>query len=363
MRGAVTATEMRSPLLSGWTAFGSGTMALAAALRCTAEPLPAGTRVVLPAYSCPDIVAAALFAGLTIHFADLAPGQTGTDLRLLDAGLNLGARVAVLVDLFGSQAPLAEARAIADRYQAVLVHDRAQSLAGPGLDTGQIADFVIVSRGRGKPATLLGGGASRARDATHFTAFATKAYPLAEWSPTSAMLRAATYNLAVHPLLYGAVSRLPFLHIGETRLRTLAAVTRLPQTWLAHAARQLRQQQENIGIRTKRTLAIAELIPAKGFRIPQDALKAAATEGLNRLPVSCDSVEQARRLVRGGTQLGISPLYGRTLPEFLGMSAAEAATAYPVAYHFSRTLVTLPTHGRIDTRAQRQLRELFRNAS
>jgi dTDP-4-amino-4,6-dideoxygalactose transaminase len=338
-------------------------MALAAVLRFASTPWPAGASVVLPAYSCPDVVAAAQFAGLTIRFADFAPEQTRIDPSALIALLQGGSRIVVLVDLFGVHAPVSEVRTVADRYQAVLVHDRAQGLAGPGLAVDDAADFVIVSRGRGKPATLLGGGAAWAGDSVRFNEFAATQFPLAMWRRSSALVRGSLYNLLMAPVLYGAVSQLPWLHIGQTSLRALAGVTRLPQIWLVHAARQIALQRARLDRRCERTLAIADLIPAAGYRIPADAMKTAVGEGLNRLPVLCRDEEQASRLLAKGARLGISPMYGRTLPEFLGVSSADAAAAYPVAYRFSRTVITVPTHERIGVAERMNMRKLFRDAT
>ncbi len=356
------ADELTTPLLTGWSAFGSGTMALAAALSFAASRHQPGRSVILPAYSCPDIVAAALSVGLEPAFADLATDQTGTNLAALRSQLNAGSPIAVLVDLFGTRHEIPAHGETAATSQITLIHDRAQSLAGPGQEVSSAADLVVVSRGRGKPATLLGGGATWARQADEFSAFATAHFPVSPWSAASTALRAALYNLATQPLAFGTVAQLPFLHIGETKLRTLPAITRLPRPWLVHAARQLQAQQSVCAARRARTLAMAELIPANKFRIPSDALQTAASEGLNRLPVICGDTEQAQWLISRGTSLGISPMYGRTLPEFMGMSAADAALAFPVAYRFSRTLVTLPTHARCGPRTRQRLRELLRDA-
>ncbi len=356
------ADEFTTPLLGGWSAFGSGTMALAAALFFAADRHQPGKSVILPAYSCPDIVAAALCAGLEPAFADLAKEQTGMNLAALHSSRTPGSSVAVLVELFGTRHEIPAHGETAAASRMTLVHDRAQSLAGPGVEVDSAADLVVVSRGRGKPATLLGGGATWARQTDEFSAFANARFPVSPWSAASTALRAALYNLATQPLAFGTVAQLPFLHIGETRLRTLPAITRLPRPWLVHAARQLQAQQSACAARRARTLAMAELIPANRFRIPSDALQTAADEGLNRLPVLCSDAEQAEWLISRGAALGISPMYGRTLPEFLGMSAADAALAFPVAYRFSRTLVTLPTHARCGPPTRQRLRELLRDA-
>lgn len=356
------ADELTTPMPEGWSAFGSGTMALAAALFFAASRHQPGKSVILPAYSCPDIVAAALAVGLEPAFADLVVDQTGMNLAALRSPLNAGSSIAVLVDLFGTRHEMPVHGETAATSRVTLVHDRAQSLAGPGQEVDSAADLVVVSRGRGKPATLLGGGATWARQADEFSAFAAARFPVGNWSAASTALRAALYNLATQPLAFGAVAQLPFLHIGETKLRTLPAITRLPQSWLVHAARQLRAWRSECAARRARTLAMAELIPANNFRIPSDALQTAASEGLNRLPVMCSDTEQARWLISRGTSLGISPMYGKTLPEFMGMSATDAALAFPVAYRFSRTLVTLPTHARCGPRTRQNLQELFRDA-
>jgi hypothetical protein len=354
--------EFASPLLKGWNAFGSGSMALAAALFFASSRDKPRTCVLLPAYSCPDIVAASLAVGLEPVFVDLADDQTGMDLAALHGRQSADRSICVLVDLFGTQHAMPTRGSLASNSPITLIHDRAQSLAGPGLAEDSSADLVVVSRGRGKPATLLGGGATWARQAEAFTSFSATHFPLGNWSIAGTMLRAALYNLATQPVIFGTAARLPFLHIGETRLRELPAITRLPPTWLVHAARQLRACQSTRAAHCSRTLAMADLIPADGFRIPADALQTAAREGLNRLPVICKDAEQAQWLAGRGRSLGVSSMYGKTLPEFMGMSPADAALAFPVAHRFSRTLVTLPTHLRCGPRTRQSLRKLFHDA-
>lgn len=143
------ADEFTTPLLGGWSAFGSGTMALAAALFFAADRHQPGKSVILPAYSCPDIVAAALCAGLEPAFADLAKEQTGMNLAALHSSRTPGSSVAVLVELFGTRHEIPAHGETAAASRMTLVHDRAQSLAGPGVEVDSAADLVVVSRGRG----------------------------------------------------------------------------------------------------------------------------------------------------------------------------------------------------------------------
>src|SRR5690606_6983739 len=55
--------------------YASGTAALAAALHSVARVGEGIDRVVIPAYGCPALVAAALHAGLEPELIDLAPGS------------------------------------------------------------------------------------------------------------------------------------------------------------------------------------------------------------------------------------------------------------------------------------------------
>jgi dTDP-4-amino-4,6-dideoxygalactose transaminase len=362
MRRAVSSRELNDPQLSAWTPFGSGTMALAAALCFSRSKTPDATRVILPAYSCPDIAAAARYAGMEIEFLDLAPGQVGPDPAVAGKALSQTGKIGVLVDLFGTQSDLSAIRKITRRSGAILIHDRAQSLAGPGITITDSPDFVIVSRGRGKPATLLGGGAVWARDHESFSTFSAATFPLEGWNMWYAALRAQLYNCAIHPIPYNAITQLPFLHLGETRLKDLQAVTRLPREWLVHSARQLSQQLAGIEGRKSRTQALAAIVHDLSYAIPPDALQTADREGLNRLPVLCRDAQQAAWLANAGKRLGISTMYGKTLPEFLGMGTAEAAAAFPEAWRFARTLVTIPTHTRFDADARSHLRRLLQNA-
>ncbi len=359
---AVSSRELNDSHLSGWTPFGSGTMALAATLCFLRARHPEATSVILPAYSCPDTAAAARYAGMDVEFLDLAPGQVGIDPTAAGKALGQSGKTGVIVDLFGTQSDLSAIGKITRQSGAILIHDRAQSLAGPGIGIADSPDFVIVSRGRGKPATLLGGGAVWARDHESFSIFSAATFPLEGWNMSYAALRAQLYNCAIHPLPYNAITRLPFLHLGETRLKDLQAITRLPREWLVHSARQLSQQLADIEGRKSRTRALAAIVHDLSFAIPADALQTADREGLNRLPVLCRDAQQAAWLANAGKRLGISTMYAKTLPEFLGMSTAEASIRFPEAWRFARTLVTIPTHTRFDASARSYLRRLLQDA-
>src|SRR5688572_15303179 len=142
--------------------YGSGTQALAAAIINARDSrglsATQGFEVIVPAYGCPDLVAARVFVGARARLVDTAVSGWGYDSRALCAAIGPRTAAILAVNLFGvgddaaSITPLAEARGIP------LIHDSAQSFPlRPGRDLP--GGLLVLSFGRGKPINLLGGGA------------------------------------------------------------------------------------------------------------------------------------------------------------------------------------------------------------
>jgi dTDP-4-amino-4,6-dideoxygalactose transaminase len=330
-----------------WIGFQSGTAALAAALAFGRQKLGDATSVALPAYSCPSLIAAALHVGLEPFFLDLEPTGLSPSATQYARALAGRCRMAVLVDLFGVRAPVDELLAASKVTARWLVHDRAQSLVAPGFDPGSRADVVIASLGRGKPVSLLSGGAASCAAHVEFLHFARSTYPTTGWHYPKAMLKAVLYNLALNPVVYGFVARMPGLGLGETRLVRLNNVERLPETWLEAAACQAAIASGAESSRRNRSVTMLEIAQEAGYYVPASAQSAARGIGLNRLPLLCRTATQAESLLQRGRRLGLSAMYRRTLPEFAGRSPEETAREFPNAYDVSRRLVTLPTHSRV----------------
>jgi dTDP-4-amino-4,6-dideoxygalactose transaminase len=277
-----------------------------------------------------------------VESAELSPSAARYAQALADE-----CRIVVLVDLFGVPAPVEELLALNRDSAGWLVHDRAQSLIDLRLEPGSRVDAVITSLGRGKPVSLLGGGAVWCRAEADFLRFARSTYRVAGWNETYAMTKAAVYNLALQPIIYGIAAGMPGLGVGETRLVPLRKVERLPETWLQAAACQSALASSTEPIRRDRSATLVEIALQTAHEVPTSVQESVRRIGLNRLPILCRTAELAMSLREKGRQLGLSPMYGRTLPEFLGLSEQEVARVFPHAYDLSRRLVTLPTHSRI----------------
>jgi dTDP-4-amino-4,6-dideoxygalactose transaminase len=332
--------------------FDSGTAALAAAimaairLRDVQEP-----RVILPAYGCPDLVSAVLYAGATPVLVDLEPGRPWLDLGQLAARIGPQTVAIVAVDLFGIQERMAALRDIAGDASVLLIEDSAQAF--PAGEPFWHGDLVVVSFGRGKPVSLLGGGAVLFRDESFRSlipacgtgAVATLGQRLAFRG------KALLYNIMSAPRGYWLPAGLPFLHLGETRFHTLEGIHCMDATRLELLA-------ANVDAFRRRRLrvqsALADVLGEFADRI----------EGLVDLPAVC-GVPEGQPLLRyplllapdmrdnalkylEKKGLGVSVMYSAALPELPGLAPRlGTAAAVPAARDFARRLLTLPVHDRV----------------
>lgn len=335
--------------------YGSGTSALAAAIAAAAALAGlAHPEVVLPAYGCPDLVAAARCAGVVPVLVDLAPDRPWIDLELLAGALSARTVAVVAVDLFGIPERIAAIRALIEGSGTFLIEDAAQ--ASPLLDAEDPhGDFVILSFGRGKPVSLLSGGAVLTREPHLHAALPAPQGGASEGRRTVLRfaVRAALYNLLTHPRLYGWVSRMPFLHIGETRYQPLerveppdvAALTRLAANLQAYARRGAASRQD--------LHAHLGSVAAQGFVDLPLACAVPPAARLLRYPLLLPDPGLRDTLYRAldGAGLGASCMYPAPLPDLPGLHGDLASgRAFPQAQSFAGRILTLPLHARTSAR-------------
>lgn len=119
----------------------SGRAAISRALRLL--QLPPGTRVLLPTYHCPTMVAAVVHAGLQPHFY----AQDAALRPLLDQLDARGAGALLVAHYFGHPRSLAAERAWCDQQGLALIEDCAHSFFGQAGErpVGAWGDFAIAS--------------------------------------------------------------------------------------------------------------------------------------------------------------------------------------------------------------------------
>lgn len=336
--------------------YATGTAALAAAIVAAVRALRhRAPEVILPAYGCPALVSAALWAGARPVLVDLEPGRPWLSLTGLEAAIGRDTAAVVAVDLFGIPERIDAIRAVASRWHVPVVEDSAQAFYRR--DDGWKGDLVVLSFGRGKPVSLLGGGAVLARNPD-------LARHLPELPPRpagAARLRAKVlaYNLLRQPALYWLPAAIPALKLGATRYEPLEAVEPIDRVRLdalaaaveayeADDAQLQRQRRIQAALRGSALEDLARLCGAEGFR-------------LLRYPLLAPTAAQRDALVDELTAagLGASRMYAVPLSRVEAIPSVCRGLSTPVAEDFAARLLTLPTHSHVTSGRLERLRILI----
>lgn len=340
---ALTFSAAAPPELAGFSAcyVNSGTAALALALiaarRRAAVDSP---EVILPGYACPDLVSAAVHAGVRPVLVDIGGGDPGYELAALKNALSADTVAVVAVNFLGIRERLDELRELLRQWpQAVLVEDDAQWFPEPG--SALSGDAVCLSFGRGKPVSLLGGGALLLRNGVFDDFVAAAELAQAVLPGASYRWKVRAYNTLLHPLGYGLLSRNPLLQLGRTVFKPLPAIAALDE----ERARLLTPNCNAYHARPQTAAAqLRERLPA-ALDLP---LQLGERSGrLLRYPLLCADGAQRDALLHAlrAAGLGASAMYREVLPEIEGVGAqVEVRSPLPGARRFAARLLTLPVH-------------------
>ncbi len=167
----------------------------------------------LPAYTCFSVPAAAVAAGLRVRLVDVtAEGRIDAE-ALAKLPLERAAAV-VACNLFGFAEPLAPIARATREAGARLVDDAAQAFGAEASDgkAGGRGDLGILSFGRGKPLSALGGGALVVEQ----TGGAEPGPQPTPGGRLRALASALAYDAALSPRVFGWLAAVPGLGIGET---------------------------------------------------------------------------------------------------------------------------------------------------
>jgi len=334
----------------------SGAEALAAAISaCLVLQGKQKAEVILPAYSCPELISAVLYAGAHPVLVDFEPQRPWMCLAQLREKITEHTVAIIAVNLFGIAERLDEISTLAHQAGVLLIEDNAQSFPLLGEDAvAWSADLMVISFGRGKPVSLLGGGVVLFRAAKFANALARRELT----SSTQALgvklnyrIKVSLYNLLLSPYLYWLPHSLPFLKLGETRFAYMQEITAFPAvatSLLQSAMRRYRQAEPcaqsllaDMFARLDsipRPAAITDLVKACG---PQSAAK------LLRYPVLFSDVvlRDLAYEALNNAGLGVTKMYRQPLTEIAGLEQIlHGQGGFDNATLFSSCLLTFPTH-------------------
>jgi len=334
----------------------SGREALRVGLRVCAEH-SGRSEVILPAYICFSVPAAAVAAGLRVRLVDVDE-RGGIDSAALSAMPVERAAALVVGNLFGIPEAVAPLLKRCTASGTALVDDAAQAFGSHSHEgpVGARGDLGVLSFGRGKPLSALGGGAL-------VWPVDSRAEGLAEPGPQArrgpARLRAAAWNVALQPASFRLLAAIPFLGIGETHFDPGFARGGIDGAAMCLAAAQLPGAAEQARARAERALRIAEQLQRK-TRFQPLLADPGAFAVYPRLGVLAPDASARNRALAALWSDGVTAFYPASLADLpdLAPHLAEPAEC-PGARRFAARLLTLPTHeGLVGSRLVRVIRTL-----
>ena len=293
----------------------------------------------VPSYTCFSIPAAAVAAGLRVRLVEIGLDGRIDPNALARMPLERAAAL-VVSNLFGVPEPVARLREILNSRGVALVDDAAQSLGARSTEgpVGSRGEVGILSFGRGKPLSALGGGAL-----AWIGSDGPADPPALDARPCSAVVRAAAFNLALLPPVFRWLAAIPALGIGETRYDPNFERGGIDGASLCLAAAVLPEFETANRARAQRAAALAERITAETIFSPL-----LADDGdiavYPRLGVLAPSASARNDALRALAPIGATRMYPGPLecvkalqPHRVGKSET------PGARQFANRLLTLPT--------------------
>lgn len=343
------------PYFAQW--YASGTSALAAAVSAVMSLTTIRKpEVLLPAYGCPDLVSAIIHAGAIPVLVDLEPRSPWMSLAALEKRIHKNTVAVMAVNLFGIPERAGDLRALAVKHGLKIIEDSAQYFPR-SVDAGSwFGDYIILSFGRGKPVSLLHGGAVLSRSAED-----RQKLPQVQVHRSDGKvgmrasfffwLKSTLYNRLISPRLYWLPEALAFLNLGETRYEALPEISGFDDNILAclfaniqayqNIQSELTRHYDDIFAQCKHVklhpLLNGQTAPAHGFRLSRYPLLAE-----NRA-LRDHAYQQLRQC-----GVGCSRMYQNALPAIPAVPAyIRKQGPFENAACFADCLLTLPLHTRI----------------
>lgn len=333
-----------------FTASGTQALAIAVSIAVSREPSVSSPEIIIPAYGCPDLVAAIIAGGGAPVLVDLMPETGFMDESQLRGAVTSRTVAVVAAGLLGIPERLDLLAEFCRERGIFLIEDAAQCFPPASIEDA-LADAVILSFGRGKPINLMGGGALLLRHDVH-----AESRPIIDRFPRMELrtglvwrLRRRLFHLLMARIPYLVLEKLPFLGIGDTKYHQCLAAYRLtmPDS-LVHAGINDFRSRPLVCPLYDRELKVLE---ERGWKLLGDS---SFSSKLPRIRYGLLAPSQSARdeaydaLNKSG--IGASRFYGQTLPEIEGLRAICRPTHFPVASDFASRLLTLPSHE--DVRAE-----------
>ena len=330
--------------------FQSGTASLAAAIAACIKlsKVPTKPQVIIPAYACPDLVSASLFAGAKPILVDLEENSPRMSIEHVLNSITSDTVAILAVNFMGLPEDLPRLRDTCEKNGLYLIYDCAQWFPMNG-DYHWPGDFNIISFGRGKPVNLLHGGAVLFDNAAIDKALKDLPTPKPNsLNDLTQYVKIKLYNLAMQPRIYRYVIQLPGLNIGQTQykpMQGLAAMSPFYRDLINANVEEFRSRPNILQYIEKKISCVSNplLVDLVAQELDGNPLY------LLRYPILITDNETRNRIYENTRAYGSSILYRTPLNQISGLhNILDRDIAYPNAIDFANHLITLPCHEDID---------------
>jgi len=344
----------------------SGTAALYLILKTRADVMNR-REVVIPAYCCPSLVAAAVRAGLKVRLCDIRKDSFDFDLGQLDTVVNEKTLCVLAVHLFGLPVDMEQIGTMASENGAAVVEDSAQAFGVEidGLKLGTRGDVGFYSFGRGKPLSMLGGGAIVTRleaigEQIGHSVEKLHRNPSLTW--IDSFMKVGLYSVFVHPHLYWIANSLPLLELGKTKYVGDFGVYPMCRYHVSLGETLLGLNR----MLNERRMEISQLLIERLRSLPDDCSFSIPHVNVPfpylRLPVIFSSPHARERvlrdLVRNG--IGATRMYAAALPRIQDVFPHLCdVVEYPNAEYVASRLLTLPVNPFVNRDDMERVAEMF----
>jgi dTDP-4-amino-4,6-dideoxygalactose transaminase len=296
--------------------------------------------ILVPAYTCYSIPAAVIAAGLRLRLIDV-DSEGRIDPGALEKVAGERAAAVVVANLLGVPESMGLLRPIANASGIALIDDGAQAVGATSADgpVGGRGAIGVLSFGRGKPISALGGGAL----VWSSEGGAAEAQPAARPARTRAVWRALAYDVARAPWAFRAFSAIPALGIGATVYDPGFRRGRIDGASLCLAAVLLGRLDADTRERRERAGRIAGRIREETSFRPIDA--PSGVGAYPRLGVLAPDFQRRESALESLRSSGATRLYPDPLDRLAALRRhRNGQDDLPGARAFASRLLTLPTH-------------------
>jgi len=328
--------------------FNTGTSALLFLLKYLKKCHPNKNQVIVPAYTCYSVPAAIEDSDLKILLCDLDVLTLDFNYDQLDTLINDKTLCVISTHYFGREINKKNLENIKNRKSLIIIEDAAQG--GYSIDNlNTVSDYIVISTGRGKPISTVGGGYIITKKDNNNLSYIKKIYSIIPCQPAVvsalAVVKTIIVNIFLNPYLYSILSVLPALKLGETIYPKNIRLTKISKF-----QRMLFNLEVNEDKKHTRS-EVAKYYYEKLYKystIRQPLIDEIYKYNPIRFPIylSCKVLELPRGQCKLLRKHGISRMYPNILSELNEIKSfcINYNDNFPGAEYIVSRLVTLPTH-------------------